>query len=55
MVIKEPIQNPLFLAFMKERGLNIGDEIKVYEYLAWVNNLPAKTWSEIVNVQIKGT
>ncbi|WP_371378840.1 hypothetical protein [Sporomusa aerivorans] len=48
MIIREPITNPLFLAFMKERRLNIGDEVRGCEYLVWVNNLPKETWFEIV-------
>lgn len=52
VIIHEPITNPLFLAFMKERELKVGDEIKGCEYLNWVNGLSKEIWLGIVNGQI---
>lgn len=37
-VIQDKRYNPYFLAFMRVKGLNIGDEFNGYEYINWIQD-----------------
>ena len=38
-IISGTTKNPYFIAFMKHKGIGVGDEFKGYEFINWIQDM----------------